>query len=970
MDGVRKEQIWHIMIPNCAWATGHCPCLSFYKQNIQLKRLFLLDLLRRAGETSLLFCLCPLFCAAQKADPVLALLDVRLDHWAKQDNRDSVAHYLTLKITRSRQLDSLALWAWAWYDFSEYFADNQDFVLGSVSKAMSQKWREPRHATEAEPFMYLWINLALLQTQNGSIWQSVQAYEQAARLFEAYHYPDFDAVESLYKPLGNHFTRLGDNEKAIAIFHKALPLCQSPESKAGVLNNLGIALWNQGNYNVSEQLLRTGLHLPRISELKRAMLSTAMARNLTDQGRYHEALLLAQKALVLSLKKQHAGPEWLKCRAYARRAAGMAYSRIGRLPQAAEALQKALEDTRQAFGPRSREWAKAQLAWADFLLIEGKPEPALSATNDALRALIPSFLPKGPNENPAGKDLYEENTLYEALQLKANAAEQLYEQTNDHQWLIHAMDCHDLAWQAEMRLRQVYRYQSAKLGLQKMARERERSAIRMAHILFERTHDDAWFFKGLSISERNRATLLAEALEENLVRQKLANQDNRFAELATLRQSRAYFERQLLTEPDHAQAVQWRSELDQIVSSISALELALKGAFPNLDQYVSNNSFSDIYHSLKTLDDHEILLEFFVAGKDVYLFVCQNNMRPQWRVLPFDTGLKDLLQQFSSCFKRADIILNDPEKYLATAWELSQKMGLDQLNAGNRLLIVPDGPFHFVPFEALVVQAPDAHTSLRNAVYLLRQQRVRYAWSISTLIRQEAMASKAKQPFLGFSPMQSTGLRGLAPLPEASKEWASVKNKTLRLDEEATWKNFAAMAPDFDILHLCTHAFGTGEAPHIEMYDQAVYLPDIYALPLQAHLVVLSACETGLGSEQSGEGVMSLARAFGQAGSACLISSLWMANDVSTALIFNQFYQNIQKGHSTASALRDAKLSYLNDPQTSVTLQSPYFWAGFSMVGADQVWADRAVRWPWFLGLFLLLLLSGYTFLKRKKRLP
>ena len=73
------------------------------------------------------------------------------------------------------------------------------------------------------------------------------------------------------------------------------------------------------------------------------------------------------------------------------------------------------------------------------------------------------------------------------------------------------------------------------------------------------------------------------------------------------------------------------------------------------------------------------------------------------------------------------------------------------------------------------------------------------------------------------------------------------------------------------------------QLPRLELFDQPLFLPSIYALPLQADLVTLSACQTGLGHEQSGEGVMSLARAFAQAGAACVVSSLWSVNDQSTS---------------------------------------------------------------------------------------
>ena len=107
-------------------------------------------------------------------------------------------------------------------------------------------------------------------------------------------------------------------------------------------------------------------------------------------------------------------------------------------------------------------------------------------------------------------------------------------------------------------------------------------------------------------------------------------------------------------------------------------------------------------------------------------------------------------------------------------------------------------------------------------------------------------------------------------------------------------------------------------------------LQDIYNLDLPAELVVLSACQTALGKELKGEGIVGLTRGFMYAGSRRVVSSLWKVDDFATAELMKRFYGGmLSGGHPAAAALREAKLSLLRQR----TWSSPYFWAAFIVQG-------------------------------------
>jgi CHAT domain-containing protein len=112
--------------------------------------------------------------------------------------------------------------------------------------------------------------------------------------------------------------------------------------------------------------------------------------------------------------------------------------------------------------------------------------------------------------------------------------------------------------------------------------------------------------------------------------------------------------------------------------------------------------------------------------------------------------------------------------------------------------------------------------------------------------------------------------------------------------------------------------------------DGYLRLHDIYNLRLHADLVVLSACQTALGKEIKGEGLVGLARAFMYAGAPRVVASLWEVSDLATAELMKKFYRGIlQERRQPAAALRAAQLEMSKDPRWA----SPYYWAGFVLQG-------------------------------------
>lgn len=898
--------------------------------------------------------------------------DLKIDRFAEKNSRDSFLYYTYKKALLARNTDSLALWGWTQLDIHDFFSENgnTEQALKILETTWQQRWREPKNAAEWEPFLYVRQNMGWCLFEAGKVWQSVQAYESAAQLYEQFRYPDFEAVETIYKPLGAHYTRLGDNEKAITVYEKALLLGADNESLAGLYGNIGIAHWNRGDLSLAIVSFRQGLDLKHVSPSRSALLLSGLAQALLDAGETNKAYGIAKQALALLRTAAPGDHQSIEYRAYSRRTAGLAAISLGRYGEAEQLLSGALSDASLIFGRASRDAGKIEIAISSLLCKQGKLLPAVKAANLALSAVLPEFKPDKIEENPVEHSFYEENVIFEALTAKAETSKLLYEKTLDPTWLIVALECHELAWKAEMKLRKVHQYSSSKLNLQHIARARETSAMNIARLLFEKTGQAIYLEKAFAIAERSKAALLLDALQDNLVRQRLAGSDARFGQITSLRQNLSYYEKNLLLEPASNKAPQWRIEADALISQITRLERDLAADYPRLSSH--ELKVAAAIPNSGDLAVGEALAEYFVSDSFVDVFIFQKNTPPTWRRLPNDNTLQDLVRLFSSYFENAAAILNDPAGYLHTAHLLWQKIVPAETTGAARLLIVPDGFLNFIPFEALVTAAPASAISLRNAPYLILNQEVRYTWSLAVLRYQNDLQSQAEKYLLAVAPGFSKGERGLAPLWAGNEEWHSAGGVTKLSGNEADAQHFSKEAVRHRVVHFATHAF-SGINPRIELYDQSLLLPDIYSLPLDADLVVLSACQTGLGREQKGEGVMSLARAFTQAGAASIVSSLWSVNDRSTSQLLSRFYQNIRAGNMVSASLRQAKLAYLADQKAGAAVQSPYFWAGLSVVGADRA-IDMAgstqLFWIWVLGgSSVVLFLTGYLYFIRSKRI-
>lgn len=241
-----------------------------------------------------------------------------------------------------------------------------------------------------------------------------------------------------------------------------------------------------------------------------------------------------------------------------------------------------------------------------------------------------------------------------------------------------------------------------------------------------------------------------------------------------------------------------------------------------------------------------------------------------------------------------------------------------------RLIVVPHGPLHYLPFHALY----------DGATYLLERHEISYLPG-GSFLRYCLETQPVDTGLVAIG--HSCGGRLPHTLHEAVSVAELMRGLAL-LENEATVERFQAMASDCRVLHLAAHGDFRPDNPlfsGLSLADGWLTTLDIFNLRLRASLVTLSACRTGRSVVGGGDELLGLMRAFLSAGAASLLLSLWAVEDHSTAQLMKSFYQKMSQGHTKGSALREAQMQFIAGGEVGHTemYTHPYFWAPFFLVG-------------------------------------
>lgn len=524
------------------------------------------------------------------------------------------------------------------------------------------------------------------------------------------------------------------------------------------------------------------------------------------------------------------------------------------------------------------------------------------------------------------------------------------------------------------------------------------AAINCKYHLYQESDSLLYLEQAFGYAERSKALLLKEAMQmagavlASAIPESLQEEENRLKKAIIERENRRY---ELQQGGDSGPEVhELNSEIFNLKQAYHQVMDSIRRQHPKehrLRYPAAPLTPREIQEGL--LAPGQALLQYFLGDDHLFLFVIRQGdvsivKKPKEKGLAEAVlGLRESIYGWSQ--SQEDSLA---EQYAAYGYQLYQSLVQPVAHLlPERLIIVPDGILEYVPFEALLREA--AGPPFRNFSsypYLIRDFQISYAHSARLLQEMKTAAYAARRRWvLAFAPSftdlpgQDTSLasrrRNLGRLTGNVKEVQAIK-RLLRTrvykGTDATRERFLADAPYYSIIHLATHAKANdeeGEYSYLAfaevpdtLQNELLYAKDLYSLRLQADLVVISACESGVGELRRGEGVISIARGFSYAGAKSLATTLWRVSDRESAALMASFYQQLKDGRPKDEALRAAKLQFISQP--GAMYAHPFFWAAFTLTGDMAPIAVSGQIFPaWvyalLIGLFVFLSLR---FAKRK----
>jgi CHAT domain-containing protein len=416
----------------------------------------------------------------------------------------------------------------------------------------------------------------------------------------------------------------------------------------------------------------------------------------------------------------------------------------------------------------------------------------------------------------------------------------------------------------------------------------------------------------------------------------------------------------------------------------------LKEAKPTWFQYKYRTIDDELIRQVQdNLSNHEVLLEYFYSDSVLYSFcLSKGGLRHHEEPLPY--GLETYVNTMLSFVAQPKIYIGDSVAYMnyrEAGWELYKLLinPYEKEIKGKSLVVIPFEKLTYIPFETLLThESLSQPYNFKELPYLIKQHQVRYLYASNLLNIKKA--PNPDRNMVAFAPeykgknqsQQNRGSSSFNSLEKTNDEVKSVAGYfpgKLYRSSEASEANFKKVAGDYSTLHLAMHATINDSSPMLSRLvftpnsskkeDDFLYTYEIPNLRLNADLVILSACNTGIGKLRKGEGMMSLTRSFAFAGVPSIMTTLWSVNDNSSSELMRNFYQSLSSGNTKDQALANAKLKYLGN--SDVIHAHPYYWAGYVLIGDNNpIQKTSNVGFIMIFVLVAVVIVIGFWLIRRK----
>jgi len=804
---------------------------------------------------------------------------------------------------------------------------------------------------------------------------------------------NYFSLMSCYSELGSAFKAIGDFDKSIEYYDKVMTMGKQVMGKdhqhlAHLTRGLCSVYADKDQLDNAIQYSKKALtiHQKAVGSKHPELAYTyeIIGNICIKRHEYSIALKNFQKALELrsQLKKSND-----------RNDIANLYSEIGSVYSAMKNYNRALDYFNQALllhnalpEPNRPQRAATLKGIGDVYAHQNKPSISLRYYQQAIITLVPEFIDSSIYANPTQSNISNGKDLVEILSAKAGSLEKYYSsKSHALRDLQAALATYECAANTLNLLRKKITTEGSKLFLEEQSYALHENAIRVSMKLFNATKEPCYKESAFFFAENSKANVLLDGLFDSEAKQFASIPDSIIEKERILKIDLVNNETQLQKErdkkeaKDSAQIIALQDKCFALNNEAQSLSALLENTYPRYYELKYKQHSATLNEIQNALDDRTGVIEYCVGQHSMTTFVITNS---SFNVLTIPTPphFSELTTSFYKAIKTVD-----EKNYIRTGvnlYDFLLRPLEKEIFDKNKLLIIPDGILYYIPFEALIAHnVPDTNRAwdFTKLDYLVNRYEISYSYSSSfylNRLQQKDTVTAKKLSFVGFAPVfrdtDSNGvflsnnaiafkrdpaaLRAITvdgkrfnELKYSEREVSLVAENFQKkgkpgksfLYENASEENFKSNVGQYSCIHIATHGYINEAHPQLSMLlfsqpqnssateDGVLYANEMYNLNLNADLLVLSSCESGLGKLVKGEGVMAITRGFFYSGAHNIIYSLWKVYDKQTNDLMTEFYGNVLEGETFSSALRKSKLRLIADRSTAF----PSKWSGFILVG-------------------------------------
>ena len=785
----------------------------------------------------------------------------------------------------------------------------------------------------------------------------------------------------IYNNLAAEYFYIEDNETAIEYYLKALSIdLQIRDAGDYVIglryNNIAMAYRVMDNFGEAVKYgeLAKNILINKLGE-KHPNVGAVInntGRIYSDMKEFDKAIGLYQTALTI-WEEKFGENHPLVAQAFSN--IGEALGNKGDYFPAIELLNKSLSIRLSVLGEKHPKVSESYERMGKVYLQMQNYDSALCFYRKSIISLTEGFQDSSIYVNPEPDKILWNHDLLNTLMLKGDAFALRYSQSSNLNDLLSAYSAFQLSSRLVNNVRHSFKAEGSKLSFSGKAFSIYERGINISLQLFNLTKNDMYKQAAFKFAEESKAGLLFDAVSEVKARNFSGISDTLLEQEKDLRIDLAYFDTQILNEkqkklPSPEKISELKDKYFSLHTQYLSLLESLEKNYPSYYQLKYKEKNVTVENLQMLLDDQSIIIEYFLGDSTFSIFTISRNSFDVVTIKS-DTSITEIVRQLRQSLQNLEF-----NNYISSASALYRiliKPVEDKIFEAKNLFIVPDGTLFYLPFEALLSGNIEMNEEINftELPYLVKAFNISYLFS-TAFLQKEAKRLESKLSFAGFAPVfadensQSENKtiddltaqlkraveindKTYSELPESKREVEGIL--TLFQKKNLICMNFISEDAKEDVLksdsmysfsfvHIASHGFINEDKPKFSGIiftdknnppdeDGILYSDEIYNLHLNADLVVLSACETGLGKIVKGEGLIGLTRGFVYSGARNILVSLWQVADKSTSELMIEFYKNVLDGKSYSSSLREAKLKLIKDGAYSYPLE----WSPFVLIG-------------------------------------